>query len=366
MSSKISPIRLIVLTFLGLLGCVLALTAPASAIPDAYWEQIAAPRPTPMARSHTSAAYDPQRNEVVVFGGFNGARLNDTWIWNGSAWTDVSPPPELSPPARFRHSMTFDSLRNVVVLFGGSGNTGRLNDTWEWDGRAWTNRTPESGANPPIRDSTALAFDSVRNLTVLFGGFKGGTPANLQDTWEWDGEVWTEIVPPESPSARNSMGMTFQESEQRVVLFGGFDTERRNDTWTYDGNNWAPLDQSMNIPPVRNYHTVVFEKSDQQTPSRVLLFGGLNSGSIYLNDTWQLIADEWSRLSTANAPLPRCCFGLVFNSLQKQMILFGGAGGAGKLAALGDLHTFIDPPPLPSPTLSYSDVDRVGNEIALD
>src|SRR5262249_42650455 len=38
---------------------------------------------------------------------------------------------------------------------------------------------------PPARTSHALAYDSARSRTVLFGGYDGGR--YLSDTWEWDG-----------------------------------------------------------------------------------------------------------------------------------------------------------------------------------
>ena len=37
-----------------------------------------------------------------------------------------------------------------------------------------------------------MAYDSARNRTVLFGG--GDFSSNLRgDTWEWDGKNWTEM-----------------------------------------------------------------------------------------------------------------------------------------------------------------------------
>ena len=50
---------------------------------------------------------------------------------------------DTGPRPRSEHAMTFDSERKRVVLFGGvnwepqSGYTW-FNDTWEWDGGVWT------------------------------------------------------------------------------------------------------------------------------------------------------------------------------------------------------------------------------------
>jgi len=81
-------------------------------------------------------AYDAARRQVVLFGGVNpnsGVLLNDTWVWDGSNWTQKSP--QTSPPAREGHAMAYDIARGRVVLFGGlDAKMNTLNDTWLWDG----------------------------------------------------------------------------------------------------------------------------------------------------------------------------------------------------------------------------------------
>lgn len=36
--------------------------------------------------------------------------------------------------------MTYDVAREVVAMYGGKGPSSIFNDTWEWDGQSWTNR----------------------------------------------------------------------------------------------------------------------------------------------------------------------------------------------------------------------------------
>ena len=47
----------------------------------------------------------------------------------------------------------------------------------------WTNVTAASGLE---RAGHAIAYDSQRGITVLFGGFNPSA-GYLDDTWEWDG-----------------------------------------------------------------------------------------------------------------------------------------------------------------------------------
>jgi hypothetical protein len=87
--------------------------------------------------------------------------------------------------------MAHDVARERMVLFGGN-DPGRLGDTWEWDGESWTQRTPAT--NPPPRNVTAMAYDAARQRVVLFGG-NDGSARRLNDTWEWDGVNWMLRTP---------------------------------------------------------------------------------------------------------------------------------------------------------------------------
>lgn len=90
--------------------------------------------------------------------------------------------------------MAHDSSREVTVLFGGSDDKGKFSDTWEWDGTAWSKRSPTD--SPPALVHSAMAYDSARGVTVLFGGYAAATASA---TWEWDGTNWIRRYPANSP-----------------------------------------------------------------------------------------------------------------------------------------------------------------------
>jgi hypothetical protein len=122
--------------------------------------------------------YDPASGDIVLFGGEdNSANLADTWTFNGTTWTRLSP--ATSPPARDSASMAYDPAAEDIVLFGGSASSGDLSDTWTFDGTAWTQLSP--AVSPPARDSASMAYDPVTGDIVLFGGEDNS--ANLSDTW---------------------------------------------------------------------------------------------------------------------------------------------------------------------------------------
>ena len=68
-------------------------------------------------------AWMASQNNVVLFGGQSGGtNSNQTWVWNGSTWTHLSPPG--SPTPRNFAGMAADHANNQIVLFGGAGGVG--------------------------------------------------------------------------------------------------------------------------------------------------------------------------------------------------------------------------------------------------
>ncbi|MCO5314764.1 MAG: hypothetical protein M9938_01150 [Solirubrobacterales bacterium] len=163
-------------------------------------------------------AFDPSSGNTVLFGGTdNGSvTLADTWVWDGSDWTQKSP--AHSPPARDRASMTFDPAAGNMVLFGGlTGGGVSLADTWVWNGGDWTQKSPAH--SPAARSWASLAFDPTSVNMVLFGGSSAGS--FFADTWVWNGSDWTQKSPAHSPPARQGASMGFDPVSGNMFLFGG-------------------------------------------------------------------------------------------------------------------------------------------------
>src|SRR5262245_809753 len=71
---------------------------------------------------------------------------------------------ETDLPSRSSHAMAYDSARGVTVVFGGIYAD---DETWEWSGQRWKLR---ASSGPSARYGHAMAYDSRRGVTVLFGG----------------------------------------------------------------------------------------------------------------------------------------------------------------------------------------------------
>jgi hypothetical protein len=209
----------------------------------AAWTQ-PAQSPAPSARTSGSSTYDPAHGVVLYFGGrLDGTTfVNDTWTWDGqNGWIQQSP--SASPSARVVHTMAFDPVRNEIVLFGGRNGTpgSPLSDTWTWNGTTWTPKAP--AASPPGRFDYGMAWDPNSQAVIVFGGERViNDTAPYDDTWAWDGTTWTELSPAHSPSPRIVHGLVFDPDHQELLLYGGTDNRTYpQDTWAWTGTDWRSL-----------------------------------------------------------------------------------------------------------------------------
>ena len=88
-----------------------------------------------------------------------------------------------------------------------------------------------------------MAFDALRNRTIVHGGKNGAS--RLSDVWEWDGTNWTEASAAVRPSERHGPAMIYDSARSRMTLFGGRDaTQFFADTWQL-ANNPGPLNPGL-------------------------------------------------------------------------------------------------------------------------
>lgn len=212
----------------------------------AAW-QLLHPAHAPSPREGSAMVYDPALKAIILYGGMNDATampsaINDTWSWNGTDWSPLTP--AQSPAGGVRPRLAFLSGQNVAVRFGDCIES-HDNNLYSFDGQTWTPHQP-SGDWPPALCIPSLAGDPSRNQLVLFGGGLGTVLSPPPpDTWIYDGNSWTKATPSQSPSARSDAPMVFDSDHRVMVLFGGAGLSQGqsgplNDTWTWDGKSWTP------------------------------------------------------------------------------------------------------------------------------
>jgi cysteine-rich repeat protein len=258
-----------------------------------------APEPMPVAREAASAAVDPLRREITLYGGSTNHQamtapgaLNDTWTWR-DGWRQQL---VVSPPARWGAAMVYDATHDTTVLFGGctasdSGGhcTAPLAETWLWKNHAWTHPSPPT--SPPARAHAAMVWDAARARVVMFGGLVGSSDA-LGDMWSWDGTTWAPITPATLPPKRWEAAIGYDPIAQRVVLFGGTTNNLTyDDTWLWDGTTWSAA-TPLAAPTARTEAQLAYDAAR----GRLVLFGG----RVGLSDAVRAesVADVWEWTGT--------------------------------------------------------------------
>ncbi|MBI5480216.1 MAG: hypothetical protein HY906_15230 [Deltaproteobacteria bacterium] len=253
------------------------------------------------------------RSVMVGFSGYPmGAFGPFTFLWDGTEWTS----PALSPHLGYWPAMSYDGARGRVVLAEGLGKT------WEWDGSAWELR---DAPGPSVYEAMALAFDTARGRSVLYGGNERSGPPNLimplinpsADMWAWDGETWAE-VPFEGLSERPGARLFYDEALGRTTLFGGADISghQPGDTWAWDGDAWSAVADAG--PPPR----LDCAASYDATRKVGLVFGGW-AGDRDLGDTWAWDGTTWT-LASAAGPPPRSRSAVTYDRARSRIVLHGG------------------------------------------
>ena len=189
----------------------------------------------------------------------------------------------------------------------------------------WRRMGPNEGI-PPQRGFQAIAFDKGRGRAVLFGGYSG-TQSAMSDTWEWDGDLWHYVAPqdPEgdgNPEARWAHHMAFQAHRGTVLLFGGTNenTDKFNDTWEWNGVSWRELSPIV-APSGRSHGAIAYDSLNAE----VVLFGGHDGSS--LNDTWTFDGSNWTEETPAVLPPAYYGNGMAYDSKRNVAVMYGGTGG---------------------------------------
>jgi hypothetical protein len=195
----------------------------------AAWTQILPAGPLPAGRSDFAMVLDPPGNRIVVFGGFDGVSLptgrrGDLWtlsLGGTPAWTQLILPG--APTARSGQRAIYDPPRNRMVMFGGY-DVAMLNDTWQLTlggAPAWS-LIPAGGSLPAPRADHALVYDSVRQRLVLHAGYDGVD--SFGDTWVlpfMGAPAWSDITPIGGPEPRWGVAGIYDHWYDRMVVFGG-------------------------------------------------------------------------------------------------------------------------------------------------
>ncbi|MFW9995727.1 MAG: Kelch repeat-containing protein [Candidatus Odinarchaeota archaeon] len=125
------------------------------------------------------------------------------------------------------------------------------------------------------------------------------------------------------PVSRSGHAMVYDSIDQVILLFGGHSGDDfLDDTWLYNctDDTWSEMNPA-NKPGARWTHGMVYDSHNQ----KIILFGGYN-GSGYLGDTWiyDFTGDFWTEMKPVNKPSVRHTHTMVYDPDSQKVFLFGG------------------------------------------
>jgi len=276
-----------------------------------------------------SMILSPLDDQLVIFGGYYRTYLNDATVMAmAPAWWFPNTLHGTPPSPREGHIGIYDPVRNRMLVIGGFGDV-MLNDVWECQppgSGTWHELAPSGDPMPPRLQAAAI-YDPVRDRVVIFGGDAGPF---LNDVWALNlsgGPSWEQLHPlGGGPSARREHTMIYDPVGDRVILYGGFDSDRlrRGDVWALNlagTPSWSLLISNTPPPANRSGHVAVYDAPAR----RMVVFGGQVTSSTYSAEVWELRFDT---------PTP-VAVSLATTEVQSDLVrLIWSAEGAANLRAV--------------------------------
>lgn len=293
----------------------------------------------PSPRTQARMAWDPVNTVGVLFGGvgnLDGATQlqhdsAETWLWNGSRWLQRFP--TTIPPGRGVHSMVYDTTRNRIVMFGGRKSAPEvgvdptfLNDTWVYSNGDWT--SVDSSLRPPVRQYAAMAYDRVRDRVVLYGGNKlnidGTTFDPYDDTWEFDGQQWTQVSSDGPDVAKPELG--YDATRNQVIMIGLNATATARVMYRLENGAWVSITPATFPTCVNDGHLIYREHR-----GRLAFIGGAcATGTPAAEEIFEWDGTNWTKL-TLNSWARQSAQAVAYDPLRREIVTFGGTnifGGA--------------------------------------
>lgn len=241
---------------------------------------------TPSARFGATGVWDPNSNEVVIFGGVNestGKALADLWAWNGSGWTQLDPGDQL--PAPMLSQLTYDKESHLLTLFLSDDRAAPI-QVWAWSQSVW-HRVNNLG---PSLTSYSVAFDPIAKGTLITGPDSLG---NVQ-SWIFRDNNWTEVA----ATSAGFNGETIVEDTSHGRVLGlaaapapvGVPTETQ--LWLWNESAWRPLDSSAALPKSIQLLQVV-EDADHSALLALVMVPKTGQGESGVDEVWTFTGSAW-------------------------------------------------------------------------
>jgi hypothetical protein len=188
------------------------------------WESMAT---APSSREDHSALWNDQGSRMYIYGGFGDGPTTNNVYFPGDgepggrsydpatdSWDLLSQVGE--PPARARHTAIWDGMR--MIVFGGDDGSGSLGTGFKLEGNTWNALT---GPGPSARGDHSAAWIETAGVMVVYGGRDGS--GALDNGAVYDGVTGEWVAPvPNAIAARYDHSVVSADS--RMIVWGGFNS----------------------------------------------------------------------------------------------------------------------------------------------
>ncbi|HXU80950.1 MAG TPA: kelch repeat-containing protein, partial [Polyangia bacterium] len=294
---------------------------------DNTWSHAAAARPHPSERALPRGIYLPKTGQIMIAGGadlFEQPKGPTSFLWDpGKRQWSPATSSMVGPQEMYWPALAYDSRRDVVVLFGGVtiGTFVWLDTLWELSPATgqWTLR-PNTAPWPIGRGGAAMTYDEQSGLVVMQGGLDQWATNELTDGWTWDGASGTFTRRPTTGVPDSGPGSLFYDGARDTHVFVSWNLSvwerpRNSMSWALQGDFATPRRQ-----PAISFDTV---------RRKIVANGGTRdaAGLGPADDLWEWDLDRraWSQVMVQGpAPSARWDHVMVFDPARGKTFLYGG------------------------------------------
>jgi hypothetical protein len=191
---------------------------------------------------HGRLVFHAANNTVVLFG--VGPSCQQTWTFDGTVWTQQNP--AASPPGRRNPQMAYDPVRNETLMFGGEGYA----DTWVWDGTTWT-EMPFVITPPGMSNHGALWHPGYNGIAIPYTG---------RDLYVWNGTEWRMEHTSGAWSTESKAGFSsiyLPDSSEMLSITTNRTMTLKNNVWSFKAGNPYYIDMKTRPTGVFNYTDIM-------------------------------------------------------------------------------------------------------------